>query len=73
MNELARKVNQNPFDLTLRHKYYSSKKLGKKVLKHNIRTTKYNLIAQLNNKVERAPRKYWDLVNELEEIQTEKP
>ncbi len=40
VNKLCRKVNQNLFDLALQHKYCAPKKLGKRVLKQNIRTVK---------------------------------
>ncbi len=42
------------------------------ILKHNIKIVKDSLISQLNEMVDKDPNKYWELVNELEEIHTEK-
>ncbi len=69
---MAKKVNRNPYDLNLRHRYYIQKKFAKRVLKHNIKIVKDSLISQLNEMVDKDPKKYWELVNELEEIHTEK-
>ena len=69
---LCRQVDQNPFNRDLRTQYYTKKKLHKRKLKQNVKFIRQKIIDQLDNLHNNNPKEYWNLVNELEVLHTEK-
>ena len=72
IKHVCRLINRDPFDKTLRHKFYALKKRRRKLLKSIAREAQNNLITKLNDMYETDPKEYWNIVSQLEEIHTEK-
>lgn len=73
VKSLLRQVNKNPFDRSLRQKYYAKKKFRRKVLKQNVKHIRDNIVQNLNNLAEDDPKAYWNLIEELEKLHSDKP
>ncbi len=69
---LNRKLNNNPWDRSIRTEYYHQKKCLKQTIKKNIVNIRENILSKLRELNETDPKAYWTLINELEEIHTEK-
>ena len=69
---LCQRINENPFDKQLKQKYYAKKKERRKLLKHNSKIMKQKMVSQLNQLHDENPREYWNIVNKLEELHTDK-
>ena len=70
---MANRLRYNPFDMQLLQDYRSSRKRYKQTLKSKRKTFLSNTIHSLENLQQRNPKQFWDIYNDLKELDKPRP